>query len=779
MGLACRIIRKEDGGISVLDRYGETSALYRDLVSTLTVQQQNQATIPISSVVSAEERAVYDQAVFRGTLLIAPNGELSNLSKSQWLLTRTPSFIGSYGNWSAGETNLDLDANGEPIFNNNSVPDGVGLIEQETRDSLESLVSFSGVENQALLLWGFSNLPEFQQNFGTEEEPGIEQFLDFYYNFGKGEVRTAQDRSNLMAAASATDLTTAQLMASQRSNDPDPIIKHELSSSTEFNVSPIEKSSIVEKLQYASSQASILGTTEQHTESDIFELLDATYAMRVSGVEDIRKLATELPEALAESILSNASLQQELLDYYQYLEPVTHFTVVEGQLIPVQDTHVRTTLDNTIIQGANMGDVSTTLNTLTSIDETTWERSLPLVYRLLQSVEEQTIAANIDTIGLSNKAMTKPFVETQVYLQQVAVLVELVQEGVATQDEVTQFVDSHISYFDIQEPVVTSLESNQEAAPLAIIEGQVDESSLFSDNLLVRVRDNVYTSVDADNIFTELLQIGNPTIPAYLYEGVMLGSSLLENRLKDFFTRVDYGVYFTDRDTQAKYNMSRYMFSLEQQVPDLANESSKLSVINNDIDFDYLTTSFVPEFMNYILEEKLNNSQIYNRLLKNFYVSDIGLEVRGDISAMQQELSNWISEIPLAKDLFDYAAISDNQNLLNIMEFVPEAVMSPQSLVEIASLNPEAILPLTGVPTNPLLNGNMQLPSYAGEVVKVRGILHKIVDRVNNIYSPDLQAPEILTIANPLTSESGVEAQTQTMTTAQQTEMNQRIDECS
>lgn len=664
----------------------------------------------------------------------------------------------------------------------------VGLNEQEVRESLNSEIDEQGAENRALLLWGLANTQEFQDNYAIDSlsetanpEPTAEQVLDFYRAFGDGQPMTTEDLSDIRVLAGSTELTLDQVIAEQIEQDPDPLVKKYNSTLLDDEVIPVEKSSIVEKIVSTASQTPILGITPQQTETDIFNALDAVYLERVSGEEDIVNYAPELPGGIAESVVADPTLQRQLFNYYVNLEAVPHYRLENGQLSEVQDTRVRDTLTNIILQNYDSSNMVNNLRAVLAVDQATWNNLQSTVHRLLRSVEQQAVDMNLDIVGMANVVVQTPYQQSIDYLLQLHDFLELQVNGVATLEDLNAYVNAHNQFFGISEETLTTTLRNTDGIPMMVVEGEVNEQQAFESQRVVRLFDNVYTVVDADAVYEQLLYEGSDLVPQYLYEGTDLGSPILQDRLNMFFMRGQYGQSFDSPLEQVKYNMARYLFTQQygEQSFDFESEVSKLADILEDSDTDYLTTDFVSDFYNYILNQKQQGSDIYNRLLKYFYVDDQGLQVRGDIPSLKQELANWIDYIPYSRNLFDYAATTGNASLNQIMDFYPSGTMSEGELLGISAMNPQIVPNLTNNPYSTLVNGNIRVSRYAGDVTKIGNQLYKIVDRTNNIYSPNLAAMTVKTTPDYQSIVLNDPTTTTLLSVEEQQAVDQRIDDCN
>lgn len=778
MGLQCRIIRESDGTLSVYDTRGNISTLYNNLVQYF---QRGERNAPLnSSELATQERDIHSRERFMGRLMLAPNGEVTNLSEDQWTLTRTPLFQEVYGNWINGTTNLLLDENGEPVFSDSSTSIE-GLSEQEVRQQLSTSSQSEGAEQRALLLWGLSNTQEFKERTGLTEEPGIEMLIDYYERYGSGIPLGGTNTNDLRAVSIGANLTTAQLIYDGATEaDPNPVIKNYSSTFDKPNFIPEDKSPVFDRILYPKGDTTVLGSPIQYTTTDLLEVLDRAYLDNVFDESDIRDLTDNLPIPIAERILSDTTLQRELFLMYRQVESTGHYTYVNGELTPIVDAKYRTTVNNTLIQNRDNTNLLQNLRILTTVNEQTFNRERETVRDLLKSVERDAANINLDVIGLSSIYLTKAHTDVVSYLNTLGNLVEMIQAEVATTDDINRFVDSHNEFFGISEQQRTSAVRNRNEYPMVIIEGNINATEAFETQNLIHLYDNVWVKVDTANTLSQLMSSVRPELPSYIYEGVELGSEELRNRIINFFDRqvsIDYS--FSNSASRPMYNMARYLYSqtYSNPVAEVQQEVSQLYDVSRAGNADYLMTSFVPDFYNYILQEKLKNSMIYDRLLKYFYVNDAGLQLDGNPQSVYSELMNFESQIPNVGDLYNYAAISGNQSLLDILRVEPSMTLNPGELLQTSVLNPETINEYPGQYSE-IRDGRIKANEYVDDVIKIEGRLYKIDDYNEITYSPYLESDILFTTQINSVTALPITEHTQRITQNQRQGIQQRIDNC-
>lgn len=776
MGLSCRIIKNNNGSLTVLNENGQVSSLYNGLVSYFSSQSP---TPNENTRLSRQEELIYSQARYDGNLLQAPNGQISNLTTPQWTLSRTDSFLEYYGDWLNGQSELELDENGEPIFNSIDGQLG-GLSEQSVRESLSTLAFNEGAQSKALLLWAMSNDPLTQERTGINENASVERVIEVYNSYGNARTLTSEDTDNLAIASESSDMSTQQLIIPQPSDVP-AVNKNYNSTDNRPNYQSEEKSPIFQGIHNSLSDSNVLGTHKQPTLTDTFNALNEVYTDNVEVESDIISLSENLPQGMAESIQSNPTLQRQLYLIYRALNNVPVFEVLNGELVPKTNNTVRTTMQNTLYMTSNTGSMLLNLDALSSITEDIFVTESPIVRNLLTSIEQQAVGMNLDIVGLPELSQGKTYSEFFDYVNSLRDLVSSVNDYSATLEDINNYVNAHNTYFNITESELLRPVRNTDSDPLIVIEGEVNNPQLFQTSGVLHLYDNVYMVVNKELLLESATSEQRQELPAHLYEGLPLGSTALRQRMIEFFSSTQTGdsIYFPSREELAVYNMSRYLYAQEYSEQPIRTDEIATQLLNiekYDNPQTFLDT-FPSDFYNFILNQKFNGTELYNRLLKYFYVDDTGLQIRAYDYSVRTALLNWMSKIPNATQLYDYAALSQNQSLLDIMNYQSNASVNQEQLVYSSMLNPEAVQPYTGnISRRP--TGEVKTDSYQGDVIKIDGELYKIVDRVENLYSNDLNAQEVQSY-NTLPSNNQIIFEPSiTLSEPQLEVVNNQIDQC-
>lgn len=127
--MACKIIRNNKGKIvKVLDSNGKESKVFKQIAQLPHVESLEQALDIYDEFLktngpelnlenNSELLAIRDAAIQDGTFLLAPNGNPTNLTRTQWLQVRTPEFINWFGDWinNPKDASKIVDENGEPL----------------------------------------------------------------------------------------------------------------------------------------------------------------------------------------------------------------------------------------------------------------------------------------------------------------------------------------------------------------------------------------------------------------------------------------------------------------------------------------------------------------------------------------------------------------------------------------------------------------------------------------------------------------------------------------
>ena len=428
-------------------------------------------------------------------------------------------------------------------------------------------------------------------------------------------------------------------------------------------------------IKNTNSEKTIIGTYQNISLNDIY-----TYVL--SNVDVVNE--STVSEALSNSPYSfiNDKLEESIDFKNSFFNDISNKKTVkrvyvsDGKVVSV-DNFEKESLKNTLLAGVKAFDIEADFNFLDNISQEVWDRKPETVSKVIRETERKLIKYNVDLIGLSEASM----------YDREGVLIAIESALNMIKNPSVENIDIFTNTKNLLMPMSNNhaiIDSNDKLEGLNIVylETEMSKNELLDKYNLIKVGDNLYhaISLDTNEMYESLyegLVSGEFSIPSVLITVDNVDDILnKEDVIKDISNYVNSRNTGYEIGLNEKASLAQIAFDYE-----LFKENNPPSeVIENQ---EYLTTDFVSDFNQYILEEKLKGSEVYNNVLKHFYVSDTDLNLNSfslpDISGIKYE-----------KELRDYASLKREGQIKELssrdntsISVDLQAINNPNSIQEI------------------------------------------------------------------------------------------------
>lgn len=382
-------------------------------------------------------------------------------------------------------------------------------------------------------------------------------------------------------------------------------------------------------------EKTILGTFKETSVEDIAEYIALNSPTKtptdiqetVANSEDFAYVADKMSDSPALSNLITSMVQSKMRVKKVFLD---------GGIITEQNQSEKSTVKNTLLSNIDPIELSADIEFLEGISSEIWLENKDRIKRVIKEIEKSLIKNNIDLIGLSDLA--------EFDREGTLVTLESAYEMLLNpnNDTINRYVDVKAEVFGNKSPyVVIDYNPTFENLNVVHLESTLSDAELFDRFGLLKVADNVYHVTDINiqdgyKVLYEQVLNGELIIPKNLFyvnditdpsEKVSVMSSI-----SNYINSRDIGISGINNTEAA--SMAQVLFGY--------NSPQKNATPTTNVDSEnYLTTEFVTDFYQYTLEEKYKGSDVYDKVLKHFYVSDTDINLNSfstpDITGIKYE----------------------------------------------------------------------------------------------------------------------------------------------
>lgn len=412
------------------------------------------------------------------------------------------------------------------------------------------------------------------------------------------------------------------------------------------------------------NKKTIVGSFEMISDEDVLsELTDLID--NFSDKEEINQKVLELPyEDFIERFKNDVDFHENIVNRLNSKKRIPLVYIMNGNIVnDNSDTFI--TLLNTLRTDINFNKLEARLNFIKNIPEDVWKDEQSHVYNVLKRIENNFIDNGIDVLGLSESVSDRD--KILFFIDDISSLLEKLENNKIKEIDILNFAKSKDLFFGKEKisTEVISVDNNYKTYNLLRLESTLSDSQLFDDYGLIKVYDNLYHRVDINSDKSELYE--------YLYQGLLSGEvklnlGLNKKELRDAINKPSVLSKISDYINSKKLPISvknNELYSLYTEIfphniknKSISNAQNKIGSITKD-NHDYLKTDFISDFYSYVLKEKSKDSFIYRNVLKNFKISNKGIDLKDTIQGLdflpeniKEDLENYIR---LRKDSYmDY-----------------------------------------------------------------------------------------------------------------------------
>lgn len=541
------------------------------------------------------------------------------------------------------------------VFNNDGSPSSLyNQLLEEVKD-----------QKKAITIWASASLPEFQNETGkTVDTATLPEVLD-YYNFKAQENNslTASEKESVAQFMNShgfntlTDLQASlkqvfnsdgnykidRAKAEQFGYDQDTIDELNIESivsligkidnylvSGQDMILPSQDSQVTYTDE---SKKSIFGTKVLIPEDQIYSEI----IQELGNDKTVEEAASSLPySTFVDSYKNSPTFKSKVDEKFSNVSIIPTAYINNGELTKVNFAKKEEIL-NTLIDNADVISIGAELEYLSNIDPDVWDFKLEAVREVIKEIEETFAQSNIDIIGLNNFVSRREDV------------LDLISRGVAMAnstsiEDIELFANKYEELFGAPTELhAENLPTNYKNLQIVKVNSDLSQSELFRQFGLIKIGENLYHKVG---------NTPNSDLYEYIYRNLLDGTLTLpvdidvNNKLQSIINIEQYVNSIPsnyDSDISEIIKLNQIVFN-HQPLPQV-NKASELNLIQTNP--GYLRNGFISDFYNYILSEKIKDSEVYNNVLSKFSIRDNGITLIGDPTSiegiqLQQELEDYI-----------------------------------------------------------------------------------------------------------------------------------------
>lgn len=464
------------------------------------------------------------------------------------------------------------------------------------------------------------------------------------------------------------------------------------------------------------SRKNILGMSERLTQSEVMSAI-IEQIQDFSNVSEIEYAIKNSPyETFAEDFENNPQFREEVLGNLTDLRRIPTLSLVAGQLTD-QNTSTYTAIKNTILSNISTTELEAELEYLSSISDYAWMSSPESIKGVIKELEKTMADFNIDVVGISEHSGSR------------AIVLDILGEAIImlknpTHSNISKFAEK-LQLLVPKSPnsIVEISNEDYDGYNIVNMETFAEESELFNKHGLIKIGEDLYHKVDQNadiNVAVDFLAKryveGEYSIPE-----AFKSTTDLTNKtgvLEDINSYLASKNEIEGLDNKMLYTAYKEVFGHPERSAPIEEASTLTSITTDE---DYLKSDFITDFYNYMLQEKVKNSQVYHNVLRHFQITDKDISIKGRPSS--------IKGLKFEKELSDYIKIKRGSR----MRYLIQEESYPLVMEDMVVLNfPETVLEHDGEYMRHGRN-SVVLPLTPNNYVKIDGELYRKV--VSNTHS--------------------------------------------
>lgn len=413
-------------------------------------------------------------------------------------------------------------------------------------------------------------------------------------------------------------------------------------------------------------------------------LIDKELRQKVGGIKSRDQFEQNLQfvnQAIVERYNSDPVYANNLFEAYSQMDRMLLLEDNnEGGLSPVVNNNIQAFTEQALVVGQPSQEIKNIIDLLQSTPRAVWAESGVEIEDMLLRVEDYAVDLGIDVIGLSEQEFT--YDEAQQLLDSVVNLVERAEINAVRETDLQYFYDNYnIVFQNNLSPIYTArdINANNKGRNLVVVDTIKTEQELFDSNGLIKANtEGVYHRVnrlqDVEQLYdyvTDLVQF-NPNVidkkalypSAYTAQGNFSyqRATNLANR-EDI--RQDIIRYVQQQPFSQELTLYKIAFGHPMTFPtdpkSIAVEYNKIE--NTQEDYEYLTQGFIADFAREYLQEKLKDSEVFNKVLKHFGFNERGIILKDTDLYSKQEIRLLTPTEGVLSKIRDYSFISKDTEL--------------------------------------------------------------------------------------------------------------------
>ena len=428
-------------------------------------------------------------------------------------------------------------------------------------------------------------------------------------------------------------------------------------------------------------------------------IADKQLRQKVGGIknrEDFEKNLEGVDEAITDRYYSDPAYANNLFTAYSSMErmPVLRDDS-EGGLSNTPENDIKTFTQQALVVGKSARNLINTIDLLQATPRDVWVNSGIEIEDLLLRAEDFATELGIDLINLSNQEYS--YEEVQYFLSSVRNLAVQAELGNVVEEDIDYYSDSYNAIFKQGlTPQITAqkVSPNNVGKALVKVNTIKGEQELFDNNSLIKtVDEGVYQRInkqeDTEGLYdyvTSLVQF-NPNIidkRALFDSSYSKGKFSLQLATKPnnaAAVKEDLKRYVNQQSLSEQLTLYKIAFGHPLETKTIIKVATQPKVTKS---YEYLTGEYISEFAQEYLQEKQNDSKLYQSVYSHFTFDQSRISLKDTDPYSKQEIDLFT---PQNSELRQYAAISKNTDLNSV--FTYEA--NPVDLGVFYANNPEQL----------------------------------------------------------------------------------------
>ena len=357
------------------------------------------------------------------------------------------------------------------------------------------------------------------------------------------------------------------------------------------------------------------------------------------------------------------------------------------------------------LQFSNKGmEVTQDTAFLSKLDDYVWSSEQKDVKAILKEIETKLVDYNIDVIGLSDLYDRKNKSEFIDFLNKINTFTEKVSNNTHSIKDISQLsqdIDNFFGRSASYEKMFKKVSDTNKGKTLVELTSEKDDLSLFEQHGLVKTSEGYYQKVSVENTLEEAYDratdviIQNPSLIngsnfkhlSFYKDGKFdkvaildeVNRSAVKDALKTYFKKraneLNDPNLKNRTETAQKWTIYKLMNKNPmntEKMPNFVQEEVKFQNYNGN--YHYLTNNFHSDFQNYILKNKLDNTELYKNVLKYFEVNENGISLNTENNTIKQRIRNSYITDQTFENLKQYSIISKNKTMQDLFEFENDGV---------------------------------------------------------------------------------------------------------